>query len=274
MKFAKVHGLGNDFMLIDARDYPNTDWVSLAQKYCQRRVGVGADGILLVDDSAVADIKMRIFNADGSEAEMCGNGIRCFAYWVYSKGIVKSTHISVETLAGIIRPQVILDENGAVSGICVDMGEPILDCASIPVLGEGRCIDRHTVAGGRDYQFTSVLMGVPHTYIYVDSLNAVDINHEGAAMECAPIFPKRTNVNFVQVLSEDCIEMRTFERGCGATLACGTGASGACVAGVISGRTNKNLTVRLQKGELKIRWADNNRVYMTGPAQVVYEAEL
>ncbi len=273
MFFYKVHGLGNSFILIDARKLNDIDWVGFARKYCDFHIGIGADGILLVQESELADIKMRIFNADGSEAEMCGNGIRCFSKWVYENGLVDSESFAVETLAGLIRPQVILD-NGRVTSVRVDMGEPKLDCSDIPVIGSGECIDRTLCIDGVDYRFTSVLMGVPHTYIFVDALSDVDIPALGAKIECAPCFPRHTNVNFVRLIDEGRIEMRTFERGCGCTLACGTGASGAVVACSKNQRTGRTITVELQEGTMLIEWAENNHVYMTGPATIVCEGEI
>lgn len=274
MKFFKVHGLGNDFILIDARRLEKHDWCEFSKLYCERRVGVGADGVLLVLDSDIADTRMRIFNADGSEAEMCGNGIRCFSRYVYEQGIVKSTSFCVETLSGIVKPQVFLDADGSFTGVKVDMGEPIFECRDIPVTGEGLCMDRPIIIDDREYRFSSVLVGVPHTYIFVDRLEDVDIAKVGALIECAEEFPKHTNVNFVRVIDDSNIEMRTFERGCGCTLACGTGASGAVAACHLNGKTGKNITVSLEKGQLNIEWADNNHIYMSGSATTVYEGEI
>lgn len=273
MIFYKVHGLGNDFILIDARELEPTDWSAFAVKYCKRHTGIGADGILLVCNSSVANTKMRIINSDGSEAEMCGNGIRCFAKWVYERGIVDKEDFAVETLSGIVRPTVITS-GGVVTDVRVDMGEPMLDCRDIPVVGQGRCIDRSLSVLGKEYRFTSVLVGVPHTYVFVDDLGDVDIPTLGAKIECAQCFPKHTNVNFIHVLDENSIEMRTFERGCGCTLACGTGASGAVVACSLNDRTEKRISVSLQEGKLFIEWAENGHVYMTGPATIVCKGEI
>ncbi|MDO4564469.1 MAG: diaminopimelate epimerase [Clostridia bacterium] len=272
MKFLKVHGLGNDFILIDARTLAPRDWSGFAKTQCDRHTGIGADGILLVENSDAADVRMRIFNADGSEAEMCGNGIRCFARYVFERKIVQSPVFAVETLAGVMRPR-ILAEDGTIQ-VKVDMGEPKLDGAAIPVAHSGLCVELPLEINGRPLRFTSVLMGVPHTYIYVDELVDEEIETLGRAVECAPVFPNHTNVNFVRVIDHGHIEMRTFERGCGRTLACGTGASGASVAGALTGKTSRKIRVSLERGDLSTEWADDNHVYMTGPAEFVFEGEL
>ncbi len=273
MHFTKAHGLGNDFILVDGRDAPPRDYNALAPVLCHRQTGVGADGIIVVLPSQQADIRMRIVNSDGSEAEMCGNGIRCFARYVYERGIVAKPAFTVETLAGLVRPALLLSD-GKVTGVRVDMGEPILDCAEIPVLGEGRCVDRPLTVLGQALRFTSVLVGVPHTMIFVDDLAQTDIAALGEAIEHAEVFPRRTNVNFVRVLDERTVEMRTWERGCGRTLACGTGASSAAVACVLNGKTGRAVDVRIELGTLHIEWADDNHVYMTGPAALVFEGDI
>ncbi|MDO4543874.1 MAG: diaminopimelate epimerase [Clostridia bacterium] len=273
MNFFKVHGLGNDFILIDARELPSHDWAALAKKCCDRHTGIGADGILLVQNSSVADTRMRIFNSDGSEAEMCGNGIRCFARYVYERGIVSGKIFSVETLAGLMMPEIV-ERDGKFFGVRVDMGEPKLDCEDIPVTGSGRCVNRELEVLGKKLNFTSVLMGVPHTYVYVDEIDPRAVETLGAAIECAEAFPRRTNVNFVRVIDRNKIEMRTFERGCGPTLACGTGASGAAVANVLTGRGQGEIDVLLKLGSLHTEWAENNHVYMTGPAEFVFEGKM
>lgn len=272
MKFTKMHGLGNDFLVIDARQTSGVDFNALAPRLCHRQTGVGADGLLLVLESETADIRMRIVNSDGSEAEMCGNGIRCFAKYVYEQGIVQKSAFAVETLAGVMRPELLL-EDGRVSQVRVDMGEPFLDCADIPVQGEGRCIDRELTVCGQTLRFTSVLVGVPHTMIFVDDLMSVDIARLGSAVEHAGVFPRRTNVNFVQPLDGHTVEMRTWERGCGCTLACGTGACSTAVACALTGRTGRSVDVRIELGTLHIDWAANNHVYMTGPAALVCTGE-
>ena len=272
MKFTKMHGLGNDFLVIDARRLPDADFAALARRLCHRHTGVGADGLLLVLESGAADVRMRIVNSDGSEAEMCGNGIRCFAKYVYERGIVNESAFSVETLAGIMRPELLL-EDGRVSQVRVDMGEPALSCADIPVLGEGRCIERALDVGGRTLTVTSVRVGVPHTILFVDDLAAADVAGLGAQIERHSAFPQRTNVDFVQCLDARTVEVRTWERGCGRTLACGTGACSVAVACALTERTGRSVDVRIELGTLHIDWAADNHVYMTGPAALVCEGE-
>lgn len=272
MKFTKMHGLGNDFLVIDARGMHGVDFNALAPQLCDRHTGVGGDGLLLVQNSDTADVRMRIVNSDGSEAEMCGNGIRCFAKYVYEQGVVKKTAFSVETLAGVMRPALLI-EDGAVTGVRVDMGRPFLNCEEIPVEGTGRCIDRELTVNGQTLRFTSVLVGVPHTMIFVDDLTKTDIAGLGSAVERAPIFPRRTNVNFVEVVDDHTVRSRTWERGCGRTLACGTGACSTAVACALTGRTGRSVDVQIELGTLHIDWAANDHVYMTGPAEVAFTGE-
>ncbi len=268
MDFVKMHGLGNDFLVVDGRGLQDMDYPALAVKYCDRHTGVGADGILVVENSSAADIRMRIINSDGSEAEMCGNGIRCFTKYVYEKGILQKEDMRVETLSGIVCPKPILN-GGIVEQVRVDMGEPVLDCERIPVEGTGTCVDRSMTVFGREIRYTTVLVGVPHTIVFVDDLDSFDISAFGCAIEHAPVFPKRSNVDFVRVLNGNTVEMRTWERGCGRTLACGTGASSVCVACVLNNKTGRSVTVNIELGSLHIEWAKNNHVYMTGPAEAV-----
>jgi len=272
MQFTKVHGLGNDFIILDGRT-ESRDYASLAKKLCHRQTGIGADGLLIIENSNVADIKMRIVNADGSEAEMCGNGIRCFAKYVYREGIVPKTEFGVETLAGIMRPKLVM-KDGMVTGVTVDMGEPVLECAEIPVVGEGRCVGREMTVQGETLQYTTVLVGVPHTLIYVDDPTDKKWMNMGWDIEHASVFPKRSNVNFAKVVDDHTMIMRTFERGCGPTLACGTGASAAAVASYLNGRTGRSVDIRIELGTLHIDWAEDNHVYMTGPAEIVFSGEI
>ncbi len=273
MQFFKVHGLGNDFILFDGRALTGIDWNAAAIPLCDRRTGIGADGLLIVLDSDTADVRMRIINSDGSEAEMCGNGIRCFAKYAYEEGLVSSVDMSIETLAGVMRPHILL-VNNAVYSVRVDMGEPFLDCRDIPVLGEGRCIDRELTVLNQTLSVTSVLVGVPHAIVFVDDLAKTDIAALGDAIEHAPLFPKRTNVNFVRVLDDQTVEMRTWERGCGRTLCCGTGASSTAVACALNRRTGRSVDVRVELGTLHIDWAADNHVYMSGPAETVFSGEI
>ncbi|MBQ5991469.1 MAG: diaminopimelate epimerase [Clostridia bacterium] len=270
MRFFKMHGLGNDFVLFDGRALENTDWNALAVKVCNRHTGVGADGALILLNSAAADVRMRIFNADGSEAEMCGNGIRAFARYAFENGVVRGTEFTVETGAGVMKPRIIL-KNGCVDGVRVDMGEPKIESKDVPVKVDGRAIDRTLTAEDRTFPFSSVRVGVPHTMVFVDPLIESDVPKYGPLIEHDPLFPERTNVDFVQVLSSDRIKMRTWERGCGCTLACGTGACAAAVACALGGRTGRKVAVELARGTLLIEWSEaDNHVYMTGPAENVF----
>ncbi|HML68790.1 MAG TPA: diaminopimelate epimerase [Clostridia bacterium] len=272
MQFTKVHGLGNDFIILDGRTQTR-DYAALAKKLCHRQTGIGADGLLIIENSDKADIRMRIVNEDGSEAEMCGNGIRCFAKYVFREGIVPRTEFGVETLAGIMRPKLVL-KNGEVTGVTVDMGEPILECEDIPVSGTGRCVDREMTIQGQTLRYTTVLVGVPHTLIYVDDPTDKKWMNMGWDIEHASVFPKRSNVNFAKVVDDHTLVMRTFERGCGPTLACGTGACSAAVASYLNGRTGRSVDVNIELGTLHIDWAEDNHVYMTGPAEIVFTGEI
>lgn len=273
LPFTKVHGLGNDFVLVDIRTGPMPDFNALAPAVCDRHTGVGADGFLLLLNSDFADVRMRIVNSDGSEAEMCGNGIRAFSKYVYEKGIVTEKQFTVETLAGVMRPSLTV-ENGRVTAVTVDMGEPFLECKDIPVRGEGRCLDRELTVDGRTVRYSTVLVGVPHTVVYVDDPTREEWMKLGALIERAEVFPRRTNVNFVKVLDDHTVEVRTFERGCGPTLACGTGCCSVAVASALNGKTGRSVDVHIALGVLHIEWAADNHVYMTGPAELVYTGEM
>ncbi len=276
MKFTKVHGLGNDFVLIDAIRAPQRDYNALAKPLCHRQTGIGADGLLIVLPSEQADIRMRIINSDGSEAEMCGNGIRAFSKYVYEHGIVQKLSLTVETLAGVMKPQLVL-ENGHVSGVRVDMGKPGITCADVPVEGEkqSRCLGRTLSAAGREFTFSSVRVGVPHTAVFVDDPVQFDLAKYGPAIERHPLFPQRTNVNFVHVLDRENIVQRTWERGAGPTLACGTGSCGSAVCCMLGGLTERAVNVHLELGSLLIEWPNEDAsVFMTGPAELVFEGEI
>ncbi len=275
MRFSKLHGIGNDFVVIDGiKEKVPEDKGTMAQKLCNRHFGIGADGILLVLPSEKADIKMEIINSDGSEAEMCGNGIRCFAKYVYEAGYVKNTEFTVETLAGIMTPLLVL-EDGKIKGITVDMGVPSLAREDIPMLGQKEnAVNEPLVILDKTFHVTALLMGVPHCVIFTDDVDKVDIGKYGPEAEKHPIFPRKTNVHFVQVINEGELKMRVWERGAGLTLACGTGACASLVASVLNKKTARKALVRLPGGTLEIEWMENGRVYMTGPAQEVFCGEL
>lgn len=273
MKIVKMHGLGNDFVLIDGRGKEGRDYTSLAKKICARRIGVGADGLVIIEKSDCADIRMRIINSDGSEAEMCGNASRCFAKYIYEKGIVQKEDIEVETLSGIIRPKLLL-QNGIVEKVRVDMGEPVLDREKIPMKGSGDAWDEVITAAGQEVRISSLLMGVPHTVVLCEDIDAVDFNTLGPAIESHEIFPKKTNVNFVSVVDEHTARVKTWERGAGPTLACGTGSCATAVVLCHKGLIKDFVTICLAVGELIIEYREGGRVYMTGPAEYVFEGEL
>ncbi len=274
MRFTKVHGLGNDFLLIDAMQAPERDYNLIAPVLCHRQTGVGADGLLIALPSFICDIRMRIINADGSEAEMCGNGIRAFSKYAYERGLVKKKAFTVETLAGEIKPQLLVDEAGGVAGVRVDMGKPLFDCMDVPAVGEGECLNRRLVALDQEFTFSSVRMGVPHTVVQVEDPKTFDLRTYGPAIEKHNTFPQRTNVNFFRVIDHDNIEMRTWERGAGATLACGTGSCGTAVLCAKNGLTGRSVDVHLELGVLHIDWAEDGTVYMTGPAEIVFDADF
>jgi diaminopimelate epimerase len=267
-----MHGIGNDFIVIDCRDKApgalTSDPGGLSRRLCDRRFGIGADQILLLESSSKADFAMKIFNADGSEVEMCGNGIRCLAKYIWDRGISDKETLAIETLAGIIRPR------RAGEQVRVDMGEPVLEGRMIPVAHDGRITNMPLRADDREFKITCVSMGNPHAVIVVDDVDAFDVHRYGPVIEQHPFFPKRVNVEFIQVLGPENIRMRVWERGSGETLACGTGASAVGVAANILGLTKRKATVHLRGGDLLIEWAENNHVYMTGPAVDVFEGQV
>jgi diaminopimelate epimerase len=277
IRFTKMHGLGNDYLMIDAMDRAPAEekLPGLARALSDRHFGIGADGIILVLPSRIADFRMRMFNADGSEGEMCGNGIRIFAKFVYERGLTREKDLQIETLAGIIRPRLRLD-GGEVKSVKVDMGEPRLRRAEIPMKGPDapRVVGEKLRVAGKQIQFTAVSMGNPHCVVFVDSVDRAGVETLGPAIENHDLFPRRTNVEFVRVISESELEMRVWERGSGETLACGTGASAALVAAVLNEKTQRKATLRLRGGNLCVSWsAENNHVFIDGPAEEVCTGE-
>ena len=273
MKFTKMHGLGNDFIFFENPANTEMDYSSLAIKLCHRQLGIGADGIIAVLPSEGADLRMRIINADGSEANMCGNAIRCFGRYAYERGLVKLKTFRIETFAGIIIPEVIT-ENETVISVRVNMGKPNTKRQFIPMLGdEKEAIQVPVQIGDHKFYLTSLLMGVPHTIVFVDDLKSVDLLKIGPTIEKHSLFPKGTNINFVEVVSRDRIKLRTWERGAGATLACGTGSCASAVASAINNYTGRNVSVELQYGKLDIEWAEDGTVFMTGPAEESFSGE-
>ena len=277
MKFTKMHGCGNDYVYVDAFCETVKDPSALARVIADRHFGVGGDGLILICPSETADARMRMFNADGSEGDMCGNGIRCVAKYVYDNKLTDKTSISVETLGGIKYLELNV-ENGRVETVRVDMGAPILTPAKIPVSGydsKERIVAEPVLVAGEGYDITCVSMGNPHCIVYVDDVNAQNLDMIGPIFENYPIFPNRINTEFIQVLDKNTIAMRVWERGSGETLACGTGACASVVASVLNGFTDRNVRVRLLGGELDICWDEkDDHVYMTGPATTVFTGEI
>lgn len=274
MKFTKMHGLGNDFIFFENPDNQEMDYTTIAQKLCHRQLSIGGDGIVVVLPSEVADLRMRIINTDGSEANMCGNAIRCYAKYAWEHGLVKTKTFRIETFAGIMVPEVI-EENGEVTAVRVNMGAPDIRRKAIPMLGDDlAAVNVMLPLGDTELPITSLLLGVPHTMIFVDDLSTVDVRIIGPVIEKHPVFPKGTNVNFVEVVDRGRLKLRTWERGAGATLACGTGSCATAVASIMNEHTDRLVTIELQYGELQIEWAEDGTVYMTGPAEESFSGEV
>jgi diaminopimelate epimerase len=275
MRFTKMHGLGNDYVYISTFDQaPPADPARLAIAVSDRHFGIGGDGLILVMPSERADARMRMFNADGSEGEMCGNGIRCVAKFIHDRGLARTDRVTIETGRGILTLDLEVD-GGTVRRVRVDMGAPILDPAEIPTLLEGRPpIDAPLRVADREFAATVVSMGNPHAVIYVDDVAAFPLETLGPMIEHHRNFPRRVNVHIVEVLDPGEVRMRTWERGSGITLACGTGACAVCVAGVLSGRSGRRVLTHLPGGDLELEWPDDMAsVFMTGPATEVFSGE-
>lgn len=244
-------------------------------KVSDRHFGIGSDGLILINASSVADFEMEMYNADGSRGEMCGNGIRCVAKYVYDYGLTDQTHISVETLGGIKYLDLTVKE-GRVRQVRVDMGRPMLCPTEIPVIANGESvIDMPIEVDGTEYRMTAVGMGNPHTVVFVEDVDGLEIEQIGPKFEHHPCFPNRVNTEFVKVLDRNTVKMRVWERGSGETLACGTGACAVAVACILNGLTENKVTVQLLGGDLLIEWdREADKVYMTGPAEVVFDGEI
>lgn len=284
MRFTKMHGIGNDYIYVDcfAQSMP-TDPAALSRKIADRHFGVGGDGLILICPSKVADARMRMFNADGSEAEMCGNGVRCVAKYVYDHGIAQKPSLKIETGNGVLSLDLQVS-NGKVQRVRVDMGEPILEPAKIPTTLPGERIVNYAPPEsdrmrefkdmGIDPRMTCVSMGNPHLVLYCDDVKKVPLDALGPKIEHRDIFPNRINVHFVQVQSPQEVTMRTWERGSGITLACGTGAAAVCVAGVLTGRSARKILAHLPGGDLDLEWNEkDNHVYMTGSTTEVFSGD-
>lgn len=275
IKFTKMHGLGNDYVYVDAINQNIENESSLAQFVSNRHFGIGSDGLILICKSDVADFKMRMFNSDGSEAEMCGNGIRCVGKFVYDKGLTDKTTVAIETLAGI-KTLILNTKDGKVETVRVDMGEPILESEKIPVISDEKPVKNLILeAEGRKFKFTCVSMGNPHAITIVDNTKSFNVEKYGKVLEIDKAFPRKTNVEFVQVVDRQKIKMRVWERGAGETLACGTGACATAVSCNLNGLTDRIVKIELLGGNLEIEWKkEDNHVYMTGPAVTVFDGEL
>ena len=274
MRFTKMQGLGNDYIYLDCTKERPENAHELARRISDRHFGVGSDGLICVCPSRSADFRMEMYNADGTQGEMCGNGIRCMGKYVYDRGMTNKTDLTIETPGGVrtLRLQV---GKGQVVSATVDMGAPVLEPGRIPVVARGsRFIGKQLHVRGRSYEVTCVSMGNPHAVVFVPDVERLNLAEIGPAFERHAIFPHRVNTEFVQVEGRSSLRMRVWERGSGETLACGTGACASVVAGSLTGRSERTATVRLRGGELDVRWdQEDGNVYMTGPAVTVFEGE-
>jgi len=273
MHFWKMHGLGNDYIVIDNRDegISSSYAEDLAKRLCKRRFSVGADGLLLVSNSKIADAKMRIFNADGSEAEMCGNGIRCFAKYCYENHIVVKPEFMVETLSGLKHVWLTLN-NKEVTDVRVDMGMPNWERKSLPMIGQGTCINEKLEVDNEIFKVTCLSIGNPHCIIFVENVHDFPVEHVGSKIENHPAFPNRTNVSFTQIVNQNELKVRVWERGCGETLSCGTGICAAVAAANKLGKVRNKVTVHVLGGDLRVEVAGS--LFLSGAASKVFEATL
>lgn len=275
MKFTKMHGTGNDYVYVDCIENELKNPSEVARIVSDRHFGVGSDGLVLIMSSRIADFRMRMFNADGTEAEMCGNAIRCVGKFLFDGGHTAKTLLGIETKAGVKKLDMTL-ANGKVASVKVDMGEPVLKPSLIPVNSESDLfMSRPVVLDGMTYKITCVSMGNPHAVAYVDDVSGFPLETVGPRMEVHSLFPKRINAEFVQVVDRKTLKMRVWERGAGETLACGTGACAVLVASVLNNLADRSAMVKLTGGDLFIEWNEkDNHVYMTGPAVKVFEGEI
>lgn len=277
MKFTKMHGIGNDYIYVNGFEEEIENPSEFAIRYSDRHKGIGSDGLVLILPSTHCDFRMQMLNADGSEAEMCGNASRCIGKYVYDKGLTDKTEITLETLAGVKKLTLFLGDDKLVENVTVDMGEPILEASKIPTTIKQKNVVNEfvTFSSTTKYRITCVSMGNPHTVIFTKDIHKLNLPKIGSLIENADIFPRRTNVEFIEVLSPDRLKMRVWERGSGETMACGTGACAAAVAAVLNGLSARKTTVELLGGELTIEWnAFDNHVYLTGGAATVFEGSI
>ncbi len=283
LNFTKMEGLGNDYVYVNCFKETVDNPSELSKRVSDRHFGIGSDGLILIKPSQVADFTMEMYNADGSQSEMCGNGIRCVGKYVYDYGLTDKEEISVETLAGIKYLKFVIDkkdasDRGTVAMVTVNMGEPIFAPAEVPVAIDkdlDKVVDYPVNIDGTSYNITCISMGNPHCITYVEDTDTFPLEEIGPKFESSPLFPRRVNAEFVQVVSRDYLKMRVWERGSGETLACGTGTCATVVASILNGLTEDEVTVRLLGGELIIKWdRETNLVYMTGPAKVVFDGVI
>lgn len=277
MKFTKMHGTGNDYIYVNGFIEKIENPAEFAIKYSNRHKGIGSDGLVMIMPSDTCDFRMRMFNADGSESEMCGNASRCIGKYVYDKGLTTKTSVTLETLAGVKVLELFIGADNLVEKVTVDMGEPILNGLQIPtIFDEAKVIDKKvTFSPEIEYNITTVSMGNPHAVIFTSGILELDLPKIGPVIENATIFPRRTNTEFIEVVDDSHVKMRVWERGSGETMACGTGACAAVVAGVLNGKNSRKTTVELLGGELTIEWKEaDNHVYLTGGATTVFEGEI
>lgn len=275
MKFTKMHGIGNDYVYVNCFKEKVEDPNGVAKFVSDRHFGIGSDGLILIKPSETADFEMEMYNSDGSQGSMCGNGIRCVAKYVYDYGLTDKTKFSISTKGGIKYPELTV-ENGKVSMVKVNMGAPDLTPANIPVVSEkAQVVNEPIAVDGVTYHMTAVSMGNPHTVVFVDDVKGFDIEKIGPKFENHPCFPDRVNTEFCHVIDDETVEMRVWERGSGETLACGTGACATAVACILNGYTKDKVTVKLLGGDLEIFWdREANLVYMNGPATTVFDGEI
>lgn len=270
MEFTKMEAAGNDFVLFNGFKYNIENLGALAKKACDRHYSVGGDGIMVCENSNIADIKMIYYNSDGTEGEMCGNGIRCFSKYVYENNFINKTEFTVETLAGIKTIVLELDGNNKVKTIMVNMGKANLKPSTIPVIfNRERVLEEKLEIDGEEVIFSSVLVGVPHVVIFVDNIENININELGKKIENHPIFPQKTNVNFIKIAKRNKIHIYTWERGAGRTLACGTGASASVFIGNLLGKLDNKVKVMAEGGELEIQIKENHQIFMKGGANTI-----
>jgi diaminopimelate epimerase len=276
VKFTKMEGIGNDYVYIDATKQDIRLSPEQIQKVSDRNFGIGSDGVIFIRNSSSGEFQMDMYNSDGSSSEMCGNGVRCVGKFIYDHGLTKNKRPLIETGKGVLTLDLSLDSTGRVDMVSVDMGEPILKPNLIPITwpGEEPVINQSLEVNGKHYHFTAVSMGNPHCVIFVDDADAFPVHEIGPLIENHSLFPRRVNVEFVSVRGKDHLYQRTWERGAGETLACGTGACAVMVAAVLNGKAGKKVEIDLRGGRLHIEWSENGNVIMTGPAKEVFTGEI